>query len=116
MAPPLPQAFRTTKAPPRYCFMASRSLVGRSPSVTGRHSPLPPPPPSSAFSTRHIASRGAPVTQCTSTLNPLVTSWVQLFREIKDCVWCVGLSQERVRGWGGAERENGGVFGSGVLG
>ena len=67
--------------------------------MTGRHSPLPPMPPSSALSTRHIASRGAPVTQWTSTLKPFVTSCVQLFRVISDWVWCVGLSHDRVRLW-----------------
>ena len=46
-----------------------------------------------------MPSRGAPVTQWTSTLKPFVTSFVQLFRVIKECVWWVGLSQDRVRLW-----------------
>src|SRR5574337_100824 len=86
-----------TNSPLRYCFIALLSLLGRSPSVTGRHNPLPPRPPSSAFVNFASDSLGALVTQCTSTLNPLVISWVHDLREISVWVWCVGLSHTLVR-------------------
>src|SRR5574337_784936 len=81
-----------TNPPFRYCFSASLSAIGRSPSVTGRHSPLPPRPPSSALVNFASDSLGALVTQCTSTLNPLVSSWVHDLRVISVCVW---RSEER---------------------